>query len=121
MTFDLGLTDIELHLDGILPTSTAVRVTLLSTYSNKEIWTQVEVDSFTAYDEWYTLDITNPNDYTNKDVEGYYVLTVEYNQTDWIELKRYLVKCINSADGNATPTSYVSDNENNEQIIFYQG
>ena len=119
MTIDLGLTDIELHLDGVMPTSSDIRVTLTSNYSNETLWDNLAVDSFTIYDEWYTLNLTN-EDLTDKAVEGYYTLLVERNQGSWIVYRSYLVKCVNSANSSLTPTSYQSDNEDNEQPIYFQ-
>jgi hypothetical protein len=119
MTIDLGQTNIELHLDGIMPTSSGIRVTLTSNYSNEPLWNAIVVDSFTIYDEWYTLNITN-NDYTDEAIEGYYTLLVERNQNGWLVYRSYLVKCTNSANSSLTPTSYQSDNEDNEQPIYFQ-
>ncbi len=110
----------ELYLDGILPTNSGVRVTLTSNYSNKAIWTN-KTATATIYDEWYKLAVTNDN-YQNKDVEGYYTLKVEYQYlSNWIVLNEYLVKCINTNNELNTPDAYFSDNESNEQVIYYQG
>lgn len=118
MTIDLGQTAIKLYLDGILPTNSGVRVSLVSNYSNKPIWTN-KTATATIYDVWYTLDVTN-EDLGAKDVEGFYTLKVEYQQLTWIPLKQYLVKCVNT-DINYPTSSYISDNDNNEQIVYFKG
>ena len=119
MTIDLGQTELELHLDGIMPTSSDIRVTLTSNYSNEPLWKDLSAESFTIYDEWYTLTINN-GAYTDEAVGGYYTLLVEYNQGDWVSFNSYLVKCTNSANSSLTPVSYTSDNEDNEQPIYFQ-
>lgn len=118
MTIDLGQIELSLHLDGILPTNAGIRVQLRSNYSNELLWENRSATA-TVYDEWFILDISN-EDYTNLGVAGYYTLTVEYLIDEWTVLRNYLVKCTNSANSLDVPTSYVSDNESNEQTIFYE-
>lgn len=119
MTIDLGQTTLTMYLDGILPTNAGVRVSLRSNYSNEYLWQNVTAAD-TIYDEWYELEVQNSN-YTNIGVAGYYTLTVEYLGDDWTVFDQYLIKAINSADGNNTPNPYISDNEDNEQVTFYKG
>lgn len=118
MTIDLGQTNIEAYLDGILPTNAGVRITLTSTYSNRDLLVDVDATA-TIYDEWYKLEFTN-EDFSDKAVEGYYILTVDYFTDSWVEFNRYLVKAINSDNSMDVPDSYVSDNEGNQRIVYLQ-
>ena len=119
MTIDLGQTNIEMYLDGILPTNAGVRITLTSTYSNTDLLSDVSATA-TIYDEWFKLEFTN-EDFTDKGVSGYYVLTVDYLADSWVEFNRYLVKATNSANSMDVPDSYTSDNDENQNIIYHQG
>jgi Na+-transporting NADH:ubiquinone oxidoreductase subunit NqrF len=119
MTIDLGQSVVTLYLDGILPTNAGVRVTLTSNYSQEVLWSQ-RTAADTIYDEWYELEVQNDN-YANKSVAGYYTLSVEYLGDEWTQAGSFLIKAINSNNNQDTPVSYISDNDENEQVVYYKG
>ena len=119
MTIDLGQSVVTLYLDGILPTNAGVRVTLTSNYSQEVLWSQ-RTAADTIYDEWYELEVQNDN-YANKSVAGYYTLSVEYLGDEWTQAGSFLIKAINSNNNQDTPVSYISDNDENQQVVYYKG
>lgn len=58
----------------------------------------------------------------DEDVEGYYQMQVQYNPTQelWTTWKSVLVKVKNSDADFEVPNRYVSDNEKNELITYYE-
>lgn len=120
MTIDLGLASITLYIDGILPANTGIRVNLTSNYSQTKIWVDKAVSSHVIHEEWYSL-VSIPNTPVTYDIEGFYTLKVEaYVNSVWTVVGEYLVKCLNSSNTTDNITEYLSDNEDNEQTIFYE-
>lgn len=115
MTINLAEQSIRLYVDGALPT-TSIRVSLKNTLSNSYLWEEKSATA-TVYDEWFTFLIENEH-YNEVNLEGYYILKVEYFKDDlWVLLKNYLVKCVSSTD-DANWEYYESDNEENKLNIY---
>jgi hypothetical protein len=72
------------------------------------------------YDEWCSFTFTITEDITNKDIGGYYDVELYGNNggSD-VLLKTELAKVENNFTEGST-TSYVSDNDNNEQYVYYR-
>ena len=101
------------------------RLKLKSRYSNEYLMMGVnDYLSLTIdenYDEWCSFDFTGlEQNIPNKDIQGYYDVEVwgSNNNVDYTLLKKVLGKVINNFT--TTNNTYVSDNENNEQYVYYR-
>ena len=117
-----------LYFRGILTPYLYYRMRLVSKYNNKGILndsviyhtnTYFPLSVITDSDDWYSfsIDFTNTNieDY---DIGGYYDCIIEGSNDEsvWNEINTKLVRVFNNW---TTDTTYVSNNENNEQYTYY--
>ena len=101
------------------------RLKLKSKYSNEYLkmgvndYLSLSIDE--NYETWCSFDFSGLDQNTpNKDIQGYYDIEL-YGSNDNIEytlLKKVLGKVINNftTDNN----TYISDNEDNEQFVYYR-
>lgn len=128
MTIDVGQSIQTLTFYGEIPDNTGTlavgyRVLFESRLSNKEVDMTTNVVSVTKND--YATDVLLTFDFTgsiDEDVEGYYEMKVQYNPTQelWSTWKSVLVKVKNGDADFEIPQRYVSDNEDNELITYYE-
>ena len=128
MTIDVGTGIQTLTFYGEIPDNTGTlavgyRLVFESRMSNKEVDMTSNVISISK-DEYATqmtvsFDLAGSID---EDVEGYYEMKVQYNPTQelWSTWKSVLVKVKNSDADFEIPQRYVSDNEDNELITYYE-
>jgi hypothetical protein len=126
MTIDVGNNVQGIPIYGSLPVAAGsedplYRLVFKSRYNNKEADFTNTVLGVTRNDEYYTSILVSFEANIPRDVEGYYNMTIQYNAiaSTWTDWKTYLVKVTNRDFTGEDPISYQSDNENNEQIIFY--
>ncbi len=122
MTIDLqALTKIYIH--RTLPTADDYSFKLISKYSSKDITEDFEVVylSQTEGNGWAEVQFGVIGLDANKDYNGYYTLKVGYISpppgSDFILLEENLVKVKYNVTADKV---FTSDNEDNEQIIFYR-
>lgn len=127
MTIDVGINVQSISVYGSLPVAAGsedplYRLVFTSRYNNKEADFTNTVLGVTRNDEYYTSILVSFEADIPRDVEGYYNMTIQYNAvaSQWADWKSYLVKVVNRDFDGEIPISYQSDNENNEQIIFYE-
>lgn len=120
MLMDLGLNAISLPINGRMPANTGLRLSLKSLYSNRFLFKAIPY-TIKQYNEWFEITFDNPGDFTNQGVEGYYELLLEYyDNNSWYQFNNFLVKCDNSLNTLDTPKTFISDNDDNENYVFYQ-
>ena len=120
MLMNLGLNRISLPINGRMPANGGLRLSLKSLYSNRFLFKLVPY-TINQYSEWFIITFNNPDDFTNQSVEGYYELILEYyDNNSWYQFNNYLVKCSNSLNNLGVPKTFISDNDDNENYVFYQ-
>lgn len=121
MTIDLGQFSGTLYFYGTKASYTDWHFKLKGRYSNEYLSFADDSDELALVDDvnktnWYSLGWLNSYN-SQKDVAGYYIL--ELYGDDNLVLST-LVKVIN-ATGIGSDTAFVStNNENNEQVIYYR-
>ena len=126
MTIDVGNNIQSISIYGSIPVaagseSPQYRLVFTSRYNNKEADFTSTVIGLTRNGDYYTNILVQFDADIPRDVEGYYEMMIQYNAvaSQWADWKSYLVKIKNGDFDGEIPISYQSDNENNEQIIFY--
>ena len=126
MTIDVGNNIQSISIYGEIPFASgtetpAYRLVFMSRYNNKEADFTSTVIGLTRNGDYYTNILVQFDADIPRDVEGYYEMTIQYNAvaSNWADWKTILVKVTNRDFTGEDPISYQSDNENNEQIIFY--
>ena len=120
MTINLqGLTKIYIHRS--LPTADDYSFKLISKYSGKDITEDFELLylTHTNHDNWAEIQFAIIGLDVSKDYNGYYTLEVGYisGVGSFVKLEENLVKVKYTV---AADKVFTSDNEDNEQIIFYR-
>lgn len=120
MTIDLAqLTRIYLHRN--IPNADDYSFKLISKYSNEDITTQFNITYITQteHNNWSEILFAVYNLDPNKDYNGYYELQVGYLNPlgAFVMIESNLVKVKYQTTSN---TFYQSDNENNEQFVYYR-
>ena len=125
MTINVGNTVQNIVIYGSLPVSqdNEYKIKFNSRYSNKEDILPNTVVASTS-NGYYTTFTVSFNDayYVDRDVDGYYELEFRFKTPSdaFSTYKTVLAKVTNSRDDDEVPTRYQSDNETNEQIIYYE-
>lgn len=126
MIVDFTNTSGKVYFNDFIEPYGYYRLILTSRYSNKKLkfsvneYIKITLDS--NYTKWCSFDFIDlPTDLTQNDIGGYYDVEVwgSNNDTTYTLLKKELGKVINNFTAGIT-TSYVSDNENNEEHIYYR-
>lgn len=127
MTIDVGNSIQSIALYGNLPVGGGTldpkyRVRFVSNYSNKEAVFSNVVIGVQRFGEYYSTLSIGFQTNIPQDVQGYYTMIIEYNSIleQWTEWTRTLVKVKNGDNTTLNTLSYVSDNDSNEQIIYYE-
>lgn len=125
MTINVGNTVQNIVIYGSLPVSqdNEYKIEFNSRYSNQEDILPNTVVAATD-NGYYTTFTVSFNDayYVDRDVDGYYELEFRFKTPSgaFSTYKTALAKVTNSRDDDEVPTRYQSDNETNEQIIYYE-
>ena len=129
MTIDVGQSIQTLVFYGEIPDNTGTdpvgyRLRFVSRYSNKFV-DKFDCNVISISKNEYRTEMTVTfaiSGSVEEDLEGYYKMLVEYNPTQelWSPWKNVLVKVLNGDADFEEPIEYESDNENNEQIIYYE-
>lgn len=110
--------------DYIVP-YTYYRLKLKSRYSNEYLimgvndYLKLSIDE--NYETWCSFDFSDLDENTpNKDIQGYYDVEVWGSNDDvnYTLLKKVLGKVVNNFT--TTNNTYISDNEDNEQYVYYR-
>ena len=132
MLINLQNTAFTLYLPGNCPLYTYYRFTLKSRYTNELINNDDVIFNTSKYfpltlitkNDTYTkfTSIFNNNDIRDFDLEGFYdfILEGSNNNTTWIHLTTRISKVINKWNEINTDTVYVSNNDTNEQFVYYR-
>ena len=123
----------DLYIDNQMPTYVFYRMRLISLYNNKGLDNQAIgdipltwVDSTDRWTKFRWSIIGTPNeDITDEDIAGYYRLIIEGTDDktgDWTQFSEYPTKVRTQWDENPVykDTQYDSDNEDNEQYVYYR-
>ena len=125
MIVDLRNSGNRVYFNGISLKYPFVRMRLVSNYSNKEIlndtFGNIELDNLYEGEGWfsykYSTDITPLQ---NVELNEYYTCILEEsNGGSWIERQRVLCKVLNNFNTENPDVVYNSNNENNEQYIYF--
>lgn len=127
MLINLQNNPVTLYLQGLLPQYLSYRVKLTSRYNNQGILNDTSISGW-AYavsrgPRWYSVTITFDNlDLLDFDLEGYYDYKIEGSNdgSTWVNLETRLCKVINRWNETILDPVYTSDNENNEQYVYYR-
>lgn len=125
MTINVGNTVQNIVIYGSLPVSqdNEYKIKFNSRYSNQEDILPNAVVAATS-NGYYTTFTVSFDDayYVDRDVDGYYELEFQFKTPSdaFSTYKAVLAKVTNSRDDDEVPTRYQSDNETNEQIIYYE-
>lgn len=127
MLINLQNNPVTLYLQGFLPQYLSYRVKLTSKYNNEGILNNTSISGW-AYAvsrnaRFYSIGITFDNvDLQNLDLEGYYEYLIEgsSNGTTWVPLERRLCKVINRWNETVVDPVYTSNNEDNQQYVYYR-
>lgn len=120
MTIDLGqLTRIYVH--RTLPTADDYSFKLVSQYSQKDITEDFNIIyiEHNNHNNWSEISFAVLDLDPNSDYNGYYELNVGYITAggSFVSLEKNLVKVVYNISENVV---YQSDNENNEQYVYYR-
>lgn len=125
MIVDLRNTSNKVYFNGVLPTYSSYRLKLVSRYSNKGLLnsdtTFINLTLHLVGDDWFSFGFNDPltkyqgemNDYYDCILYGIDELDREY------EIQKVLCKVLNNFVTDNPNVEYVSDNEDNEQYIYY--
>ena len=99
---------------------------LVSKYNNEPLingeYENISLDFVKQGDGW-TQFTTQPLDFAiqrSNNIGGYYDCILEGFQTDWRQYDSVLCKVKNRYDLNNPQIDYTSDNENNEQFVYFR-
>ena len=99
---------------------------LVSKYNNKPLingeYDYITLDLIREGDGWTEFK-TNPLDFAiqrSNNIGGYYDLILEGFGTAWRQYDNVLCKVKNRYDLNNPQIDYTSDNENNEQFVYFR-
>lgn len=133
MIIDFSAGSGDLYIDNEMPTYTFYRMRLISLYNNKGIDNQnlgeIPLTRIGGTDRWtgftWTVIGTPYETMIEEDISGYYRLITEgtNNKTaGWTQFSEYICKV--KTKWNQAPiykdTEYNSDNEENEQYVYYR-
>jgi hypothetical protein len=115
----------RVYFNGILPTYSTYMMRLVANYSNKEIlnnsFGSVVLSGYSGGGDWfsfrYASDITPLQ---NVELNNYYtceLIGVSGSGNTETIIQKNLCKVLNNFD--TTNTNYISDNEDNEQYIYF--
>lgn len=126
MIVDLRSTDNLVYFNGILPAYSSYRLRLVSRYSNKGLLnsdsTFIPLTLIHEGDNWFSFGFgLDPltkyqgelNDYYDCILQGVDALDRVY------EIQKVLCKVLNNFNTDHPDVEYSSDNENNEQFIYF--
>ncbi len=128
MIFDFTTTSGDIYVDGELDTHPNYRLRLVSMYNNKGLENTVSGDialtrlTGTSRYTHFSYDITGGpfQDVIDQDVDGYYMAYFEGGtHSTWVELAKYPAKIKTQFTGDYPP-QYTSNNEDNEQYVYYR-
>lgn len=124
MIVDLRNAGNLVYFNGTLPDYIGYRLRLVSRYSNKEIRNGGGTIDLTLYQEetdWFSMKLgTIPTSF-NEEINDYYdcYLEGECETAPYQTIQKVLCKVINTFDSDNPNVKYLSDNENNEQYIYF--
>lgn len=126
MTLYLTTTRVSVYFYGNYPKSTGWRMRLISKYNNKTLingeYANIGLTFVKEGDGW-TEFLTDPLDFSiqrSNNIGGYYECILEGYTTGWNEFDNILCKVKNSYDLSDPQVDYLSDNENNEQYVYFK-
>ena len=124
MIVDLRNTANRVYFNGIKPKHSNIRLRLVSNYSNKGIlndeFGNILLDNLYEGEGWFSYEyLTDITPLQNKELNEYYdcILEQSLNGITWIEVQKVLCKVLNNFDD--TNVVYNSNNEDNEQYIYF--
>ncbi len=133
MVLDLSNGYGDLYIDNQMPTYVFYRMRLVSLYNNKGIDNQalgeISLTRVGGTDRWtkfrWTIVGSPLYDIVDEDVAGYYRLIIEGTDdktAGWTQFSEYPTKVKTQWNENPVykDTEYNSDNEDNEQYVYYR-
>ena len=128
MVFDFSTTRGNIYVDGEMDGYVRYRLRLVSLYNNKGLENttlgEFDLGRVNGTSRWtlFSYDFlgTPFEDVVNQDVDGYYMAYFEGDSFGlWTELAKYPAKVKTLFTGDY-PQQYVSNNEDNEQYVYYR-
>lgn len=125
MIVDLRNTSNRVYFNGVLPTYSSYRLKLVSRYSNKGLLNSdtafISVVPESVGNDWFSFTFNDPltkyqgemNEYYDCILYGIDDLDIEY------EIQKVLCKVLNNFVTDNPNVEYVSNNEDNEQYIYF--
>lgn len=127
MIVDLRSTSNLVYFNGTLPDYGSYRLKLVSRYSNKGLLNSDTVFlNLRLEDEetdWFSFSIDDPLTKYQGEMDTYYdCILIGIDAVDrQFEIQKVLCKVLNNFNTDHPDVNYVSDNEDNEQFIYYNG
>lgn len=132
MIVDLRSQENEVYFNGIFPLTdengfsySAYRLNLVSRYSNNEInndtFGNLLVKKVNEGDGWFSVAYsTDISGLQNLELNTYYDCNLQGNiERGWVDLQKVLCKILNNFNVSHPDTTYISNNEDNEQFIHF--
>ena len=124
MVIDLRNINNLVYFNGTLPNYDAYRLRLVSRYSNKGMRNTegvIDVVLYTQTTEWFSMKyVSIPSDFNNE-INDYYDCYLEGQCPDssYQEIQKVLCKVINDFSADNPDVNYISNNEDDEQYIYF--
>lgn len=125
MIVDLRSSDNLVYFNGTLPDYSSYRLKLVSRYSHKGLLnTNTVFISLTLEEEesdWFAFGFNDPLTQYQGEMDDYYdCILIGVDAVDrQFEIQKVLCKVLNNFNTDNPNVEYISDNEDNEQFIYY--
>lgn len=124
MVIDLRDINNLVYFNGTLPNYDAYRLRLVSRYSNKGMRNTegvIDVVLYTQTTEWFSMKYVSIPSNFNNEINDYYDCYLEGQCPDssYQEIQKVLCKVINNFSADNPDVNYISNNEDNEQYIYF--
>lgn len=129
MTLEIYSALENVYLRGIYTQYDEFFVTLISKYNNKGIDNttyptgyKIPTTLITTGENWTEFELTFPTEWAREvNLSGYYDFRLFGKQGNTTsEVAKWLCKVVNAYESNYSDTEYYSNNENNEQYVYFQ-
>jgi hypothetical protein len=127
MIVDLRNTSNLVYFNGTLPVYSSYKLKLVSRYSNKGLLNSdtafIPLTLDTQETDWFAFGFNDPLTKYQGEMDDYYdcILTGVDALDREFEIQKVLCKVLNNFNTDHPDVNYVSDNEDNEQFIYYNG
>jgi len=125
MIVDLRNDSNRVYFNGILPSYPTYLMRLVAIYSNKEIlndtFGSIELTNLYEAEDWFSFNyLTNISSLQRVELNEYYTCKlIGLDRGVETLIQENLCKVLNNFNTDDSNTNYISDNEDNEQYIYF--